>query len=208
MAITRISQSSVKEGLEKFTSFYGGFTGPFGVYEPIATATVGAGGAATIQFGSAEDPIPQTYQHLQIRGICKDTRNVNDSALFAQFNGDTGSNYAHHMLRGGSATTPNVAAYASTNQSRGQVGYMTASATAGANIFGAFILDILDYSNSSKNTTTRSLTGLERNDFGDVRLISSLWINTGAVTSITLIAGETSFAQHSTVALYGIKAPA
>jgi hypothetical protein len=42
-----------------------------------------------------------------------------------------------------------------------------------------------------------------------VTISSGLWINTSAVTSVTLLAelGSSDFVQHTTAALYGVKAP-
>jgi len=200
MAITRISQSSVKEGLEKFTSFYGGVSGfVFGNFESIATVTVGSGGAANIEFTS----IPGTYQHLQIRMFYKDTAAVNDVIVGMQLNTDAGSNYSRHSLTGTGAA---ASASGSASATSMLLGYQL-GASSSANIFSVAVIDIVDYANTSKNTTVRSLTGADRNGFGEIRLMSGAWFNTSAVTSIKLLTGQTNFAEYSTAALYGVKAP-
>jgi hypothetical protein len=72
--------------------------------------------------------------------------------------------------------------------------------------YGVAIVDILDYANTSKNTTTRVLSGWDNNGSGIVSFNSGLWVNTAAVNSITLRQGEgTQFASNTTAALYGIK---
>ena len=165
---------------------------PSGAYDSIATTTVGAGGAASVTFSS----IPQTYTHLQIRYF----GNAGSSDTFFRLNGDTGSNYTRHYLYGSGSS---AAAGASLSQTSGSLGYV--ATTANTNIFGASVFDILDYTNSNKYTTTRSLTGYDANGSGLIVLYSGLWLNTAAVTSITVLPNSGNFNQYTSVALYGIK---
>ena len=173
-----------------------------GDFEPIATVVVGSGGSTTISFTS----IPSTYKHLQIRAIGRTlTAGVSDNAIHIQFNSDTGSNYSYHGLfgNGGSAF-----AYAGTSVASGQISQLPTDGRT-ASCFGVSVTDILDYADTSKYTTTRSLCGNSTNDTnGLIGIISASWRNTAAVTSITLItpaAGTATFAQYSHFALYGIK---
>jgi hypothetical protein len=166
-------------------------------YESIATVTVGGGGSATITFSS----IPATYTHLQIRALCKCTAaDSNVQSIFGQFNSDTGSNYARHFLNGsGSAAAANgfasqTSVFFGTN--------MNANATS---VFAANVIDILDYANTNKYKTTRSLSGADNNGAGFVQFMSGLWMNTAAITSITILPNSDNFAQYSSFALYGIK---
>jgi hypothetical protein len=166
-------------------------------YESIATTTVGAGGSASITFSS----IPATYTHLQIRAFCKcTTADSNVQSIFGQFNSDTGSNYARHFINGsGSAVGTN--GYASqTSMFFGT--NINANATS---VFAANVIDILDYANTNKYKTTRSLSGVDNNGTGYVQFMSGLWMNTAAVTSITILPNSDNFAQYSSFALYGIK---
>jgi hypothetical protein len=178
----------------------GGLVGDF---ESIASITVGSGGASTIEFTS----IPQTYQHLQIRGVIAQTGSNASGGwdyVIARFNSDNGNNYTNHYLIG-SGSSANASGY--TGQSGASVA--AATLTGGISIFPAFMTDILDYGTSTKNVTVRSFYGAETNtSTSEVGLSSSLWINTAAVTSVTLSGfGSLTFAQHTTVALYGVKAP-
>ena len=170
-----------------------------GDFESIATVTVGSGGAADVQFTS----IPSTYQHLQIRAVCRGATAATTVALRSRLNGDTGSNYARHQLYGdGSAAGANAASSSDIMV----IGEITA-ASATADIFGGFVLDILDYANTSKYKTLRNLLGNERNGAGDIIIRSNLWMSTSAITSISFYAASGNLAQHSTFALHGIKAP-
>jgi hypothetical protein len=170
-------------------------------FDSLATTTVGSGGTSTITFSS----IPQTYTHLQIRAIARENSGagtaIND--LFVRFNSDSGANYRYHYLRGSNTTSS--AGTAGSQTYAWALGAPQAGST--ANVFSAGICDILDYTNTNKYTTTRSIVGTDLNTTsGIVDFISNLWLNTAAITSITITTGGNNFAQYSSFALYGIKA--
>ena len=168
-------------------------------YESIATVTVGSGGAANVEFTS----IPGTYTHLQIRGIARSLEaNTGLDVPYVRFNSDSGSNYSWHQLFG-SGSSASADAGTSTSFMRG--GLITLNSEP-ANIFGSLIIDILDYANTNKYKTIRSLSGGEYNNTrGGIGLFSGSWRNTNAVTTITLQPSGANFAQYSQFALYGIK---
>ena len=174
----------------------GGLAVP-GDFESIATVTVGAGGQAEINFTS----IPSTYQHLQLRGILRSTNSATDANARLRLNADTGSNYRFHYLGG---TGASVYAGDAGVATFGYAG-VTSAANSTANVFGAFVVDILDYANTNKNTTVRSLNGVDMNGSGFMEFDSSLWINLAAVDAVRIFYTAGNIAQHSTVALYGIK---
>lgn len=171
-----------------------------GDYESIASVTVGAGGTTAVTFSS----IPSTYKHLQIRGIARSAwANVSDQCRI-QVNGDTtAANYAIHFMRGdGSSAT----AEGYTSQGNWNTASAATGANAGANMFGAVVIDVLDYADTNKYKTMRSLGGNERNGSGDINLASSLWLQTSAINSISIknVTG-TNWVQYTSFALYGIK---
>jgi hypothetical protein len=169
---------------------------PSGAYDSIATTTVGAGGTASITFSS----IPSTYTHLQIRALVK---HVDSPAYGAclNFNSDTSSNYSFHYLLGnGSAASAGASANDTT-----AVLSQTPGSGAGSNIFGVFVIDILDYKDTNKYKTVRSLGGYDANGSGIVNLYSGSWRSTSAVTSISLTTNNDNWVQYSSFALYGIK---
>ena len=176
---------------------------PYGAYESIATAT-GTGSAGSITFSS----IPSTFKHLQIRCMAKDTATGNGQySLLMQLNGDTGDNYTLHRIVGSGAT-------ATANGLTGlpyliMLGGMTGSAAAIANMMAVSLIDILDYTSTTKYKTMRALSGYDTNghatNLQDIVLSSSVWLNTSAITSITFIPDTTGFTTSSTFALYGIK---
>lgn len=159
-------------------------------YESIATVTVGSGGSSTVTFSS----IPSTYKHLQIRAIAKASGSNFNPKM--QFNGDTGSNYSWHYLYGDGSS---VTAGAGTTQAF----IYNSIISTNANMYNAFIIDILDYANTSKYKTTRELSGEDRNGGGEIALWSGNWRSTSAITSITFSNG--TFDNYTQYALYGIK---
>lgn len=169
-------------------------------YESIATVTVGAGGTSSITFSS----IPSIYTHLQIRGFAQTNRTTSaqDSGKVT-FNGDTGaSNYGSHFLTGDGAS-----ATASNTISNAFMYIARFGTTNSANIFGAIVIDVLGYRNTSKYKTMRYLGATDQNGSGYIELGSGLYSgSTSAITSITIapVTG-TLWNQYSSFALYGIK---
>jgi len=178
----------------------GGVVAPLSSYESIATVTVGAGGAANVEFTG----ISGSYSHLQIRFIARTARaSFPDDNLAIQLNGNTGSNYAQHQLNGNGSAASAGGGSTLTDM---RLGRLTGSTALTGN-FAPGVIDILDYSNTNKNRTLRSLSGNDNNGAGDVTLMSGLYQSTTAVTSIKLFSqtGSNNFAQYSSFALYGIK---
>ena len=167
-------------------------------YESIATVTVGSGGSSSITFSS----IPSTYKHLQIRCFAQTSGTAYGKL---SFNSDTtNANYKAHELYGDGASA-SATAYA---QSYGGVlinaygGWSNSSSSAWSNT----IIDILDYTSTNKNKTTRTLSGYDNNGSGSVEFQSGLWLATpAAITSITLTLSANTFSQYSSFALYGVK---
>jgi hypothetical protein len=175
---------------------------PSGAYDALATVTVPSGGVANVTFAG----IPTGYKHLQIRSIARTANAAKAEDVVAVFNADTGANYVQHLLVGNGST---AASYAATGQNfiKG-VAYATGT-TASSNIFGSGILDILDYANVNKNKTIRSLAGMDLNEastFAQLQFWSGLWLNTSAITSITLkCSSGANISEFSSFALYGVK---
>jgi hypothetical protein len=118
-------------------------------YESIATVTVGAGGSSSVTFSS----IPSTYTHLQIRWLAKTSYAALGNYGIGTLNGDTtGSNYRSHTLYGNG-----VNPYSETTAN--QFNITAIPGNTNASMFGVGVMDILDYANTSKYKTTRTLLG-------------------------------------------------
>ena len=172
-------------------------------YESIATTTLSSS-QTTITFSS----IPSTYKHLQIRSIARaNTGNAGPGVYYVGFNGDTTyTNYFGHEIYGTGATAA-AGYYASSTNALGAPATLYSGNTALSDTFGAGVVDILDYTNTNKNTTIRSLGGADYNGTGGfVEFISGCWSSTAAVTSISITAfASVAFLAKSQFALYGIK---
>lgn len=195
--ITRLKSSSVSQGLPKYRSLLAGNDTYYpSVYESIATVSVGSGGSSTITFSS----IPSTYTHLQIRAIARATDSGTGSiGSLLKFNSDTTSNYRYHLIEGTGSSVISTAS--------GQIDFIDvierprAGETASA--YGPMVIDILDYTNTNKYKTIRSLSGFDGNGSGKVDFFSGVWMSTSAITQIDITNG--TFTQYSRFALYGIK---
>jgi hypothetical protein len=164
-------------------------------YESIATVSL-TGSQATISFTS----IPSTFKHLQLRFIARSTRVSAGDYVNMRFNGNSSSIYAKHSLNGdGSGAGSN----AQTSAAQIELNRI-AAANATANVFGAGVIDILEYTNTNTNKTTRALIAYDNNGSGEVHFQSGLFANTSAITSIAFTCNN-DFAANTQFALYGIK---
>jgi hypothetical protein len=199
MAITRARTSSVAQGPTTRKTISGGndIILPGG-YESIATTTVGSGGQSTVTFSS----IQTSWTHLQLRIFAKTNRALNRDGILITINSDSGNNYTAHGLYGDGANPFTDAGTARTSN----IVYRASGNSGATDIFGTMIIDFLNYKDTNKYKTLRSLGGVDLNGSGEVNFYSGLWLNSNAITSISLApAVGTSFLQHSQFDLYGIK---
>lgn len=157
-----------------------------GAYELISTTL----GTSPLTFSS----IPSTYKHLQLRIVQRSS----GSTQFIRFNGDTGSNYVRHELRGNGT---NVTSSASTAQTYIAPGFVVNSGGTPSGAHSAFIIDILDYASTTNNKTVRMFGGGLDDADKYIALNSGLWLSTAAINSI----GLTYATSTSRFSLYGVK---
>jgi hypothetical protein len=162
-------------------------------YFSIATTTVGSGGASSVTFSS----IPSTYTHLQLRGRCSNAYGSGNSNVSVYANSDTTTtNYYSHYLYGNGSS---AGASSSANS------LQTFQASGSSTYPSVFVLDLLDYTNTNKYKTFRTLSGYDANGSGLMALTSALWKNTAAVSSLQFVAEDGNWNAGTTFALYGIK---
>lgn len=170
-------------------------------YESIASATVSGGSTQTVVFSS----IPSTYQHLQLRILGRSGQTADFSSYSVRMTGVNGN--IHYMAGNGSSTIVDY---------NGPIEYPynlnLPAENQSANIFGVAIVDILDYADTNKYKTLRCFSGWDANGWdasqsGYVRLNSTLFQTTSAVSSLTIgiYQGGVPWVANSTLALYGIK---
>jgi hypothetical protein len=175
-----------------------GQTSAVGSYDALATVVVPAGGLASVVFAG----IPSGYRNLQIRCIENITNSFNDQGYSSiQFNGDTLSNYSRHQLTGNGTSAGAYGVGGQTSSSYGFAYLVNATSS----FMAANIIDIIDYSNDTKNKTYKCLSGMDFNGSGFTGLFSGSWNKVEPITSIRLFNTTGDFRVNSRFALYGIK---
>jgi hypothetical protein len=130
-----------------------------------------------------------------------------DRSLGYTFNNDAGANYANHFLLSNNTSTPISGAETGRNSC---FSFDTNTAQRGFNGDPAkasvYVIDILDYAETTKNKTVRAVGGWDGNGSGYVGLASNLWLNTSAINRIDFFVPFSTLLQPgTTMALYGIK---
>ena len=159
----------------------------------IASSTVGAGGAASIDFTS----IPSTYTDLVLKISLRDNRAAVGNATKITFN-TSGGTYSGRYIEGtGSA----VSSGTDTNGIADQV-----SANATASTFNNGEIYIPNYAGSNQKSISSDSVNENNASNANSILYATLWNQTAAITSIKLEpVVSASFVQYSTAYLYGVK---
>ena len=158
----------------------------------IATVTVGAGGAASMDFTS----IPSTYTDLVLK-VSARTDGSNRTGILTINNDSTDANYAHRDLYGTGSST-----FSSSGANRYHWYLDYASDT--ASTFGATDFYFPNYSGSANKSF--SVDSVEENNatLAYAYLIAGLWSNTTAINRLTLTNFSGNYVQYTTATLYGI----
>lgn len=188
-----------------------------GDFRAIATAVVGTNSPQEVTFSN----IPQTFRHLQVRMLTQQGSGTSTPTagqniyLLARINNLGGTNfYTGHALNGvwpGSSTVwPNAENFPSASYDNMYVGYSIVNTNASAS-FGAHVMDILDYSSTTKNKTIRTFGGWGNvSNPGAVGLFSNVALTNQAITTLSIranVPAGRTFNQNTHIALYGILAP-
>jgi hypothetical protein len=171
-------------------------------YELLETQIL-TGAQSSIVFSSLDSKYAADYQHLQIRGVVQSTRASSLDSLRIKLNGDTASNYSFHFLQGGNPSS--VTSSSGANSNNIFAGYIPG--TSNSFSWSPTITDILDAFETTKNKTTRSLTGQIDPNWQLTTFCSGSWRNTNALTSIE-ISPEIgpNFSIGTRISLYGMRA--
>lgn len=161
-------------------------------YTLISSVTVGAGGAANIEFTS----IPADYTDLVLKASTRSDQTQIYNEINIKFN-TSSANISTRFLEGNGSIANSY-----TSTSRVAVG-VGASAT--SNTFSNFEIYIPNYAGSTNKSF--SVDSVSENNGTDswTDLVAGLWSNTAAITGITLYLNSSwVFNQYSTAYLYGI----
>ena len=175
-----------------------GVSAPAGSFDLLET-TVLSSAQASVEFINLGTKYAADYQHLQIRAATRTDSGGAADVLTMTFNGIGGTSYASHLLFGNGSTV--VSSAEVTSGAFLQWSRSTGAGSA-ANMFSAAVADILDPFETTKNTTVRALSGQPDR----IELYSGVFLNTAAVSSITLDQRfGSNFITGSRFSLYGIR---
>jgi len=161
----------------------------------ISSVTVGAGGAASIDFTS----IPGTYTDLQILWSLR-TNNDPDAGNYGlvavSFNGSTANITRRNLLGSGSAAS-------SGSTTNAQIAIDGLNNTASTFASGIFYLP--NYAGSTNKSVSLDNVMEQNSTTTYMSLNAVLWSQTAAINQLTLSAVSGNFVQYSTAYLYGVK---
>jgi hypothetical protein len=185
-----------KSGINNWSKYsnVAGANGQTSDFELIGTI-YGNGSSSVVTFTN----IPQSYRNLQIRVVVQATSG-SATDLYLQLNGDsTNGSYKDHRLYG--FNTSVASGSVSTNSIySGTIGAIGNEATVAPSV-----IDLLDYRSTVKNKTLKYISGKPTTGAHYMVFGSGLWLNTAAVTSISLFIGSGAFNSPSRFSLYGVK---
>ena len=165
-------------------------------YDAIASYTFGSA-ASSYTFSS----IAASWTDLIL--VINVIAGSNANYLYAQYNGDTASNYSTTVLTGtGTSAISNRWA----NRTNFNIDYYATPATTP----GQRTIHIMNYSNTTTYKTAISradrASGTSYSGTAGTDAIVGLWRSTSAITSIKITCDNDNFSAGTTMSLYGIKA--
>lgn len=161
-------------------------------FELISSVTVGAGGAASIDFTS----IPATYTDLCIELSSRTTGATNGDLGYLYFNGASTNQSVKRLQGDGSSVTSN---------SYSTIYFGSAGANDTASTFGNAYIYIPNYAGSSYKSVSIDSVNENNATTAYARLFAGLWSSTSAINQVTLYPNNGVWAQYSTAYLYGVK---
>ena len=164
-------------------------------FELIASSTVGAGGASSISFSS----IPATYTDLSLFISMRTSQAGSNFTGSLTFNGSSTS-YSGRRLYGNGAT----AASGTSGTTYVYIGEVNGSSTT-SNTFTNINLYIPNYASSNNKSVSIDAVYETNATTAYAQLISSLWSNSSAISSISFNAENYTLVQYSSAYLYGVK---
>lgn len=162
----------------------------------ISTATVGSGGAASIDF----DLIPGTYTDLQILFAGRSSRaaSQNPDLILLKFN-DSTSNFTARVLYA------NGASPSSESKTTSEMAYGFTPSDATSDTFSNGIIYIPNYSGSTNKSWSMDAVTENGATLAGLSIGAGSWASSSAITKITIYAPSSrTLLQNSTASLYGI----
>ena len=161
-------------------------------YVKIASVSVGAGGASSMDFTS----IPSTYTDLCLKVSGRISLAQIYGSFWLNINGLT-TNRTYRYVEGNGASASSGSG-TNTNISTGQ-GNSTTS-----NTFANVELYFPNYAGSTNKSFSVDSVGENNATTAYMDLYAALWSSTAAINQLTLLPESGTFVQYSTATLYGI----
>lgn len=162
----------------------------------IQTVTVGAGGAASIDFTS----IPGTYTDLMVVLSARGSVSAVADEMLLTFNSSASGYSARDLYGNGSS-----AASSSSSGAAFIAKIWMPLATATSNTFGSAQIYIPNYAGATNKSISSDSAAETNATTTYANIMAGLWANTSAITSITIKFGSGNIVQYSSATLYGIK---
>lgn len=172
----------------------------------INSVTVGAGGAASIDFTS----IPSTYTDLCVKVSTRSSANSTyTNPMFVRLNSSTSSYSTRALTNGGAnVATSSTNPYGLTSAFYGGEQTTTALTSSTFTNTEIYIPNYAGSANKSISVDVAAENNASTEYTWGLGLIAALWSNTSAITSVSLFVGSSlsgTFQQYSTAYLYGVK---
>lgn len=159
----------------------------------IATVTVGAGGAASIDFNSISGAFTDLLVVLSAR--TNTARGSGGAFATVAFNGVT-TNQTRRMLY---ADGSSAASYTDSS-----IAIYVNPSDATANTFNNGSIYIPNYAGATAKSVSIDATNENNATTADSEILAGLWNSTAAITRVTITAGVGLLVQYSSATLYGI----
>ena len=158
----------------------------------ISTVTVGAGGAASIDFTS----IPGIYTDLMVVVSSRSTRSAPnaDDGLMVKLNGSTAS-FSGRTLYGTGSSAGSI----TTTESG-----VTSATSATSSTFGNANIYIPNYAGATNKSISIDSVAENNATSAGQRITATLWSNAAAITSVGVYAANGNLAEFSSASLYGV----
>ena len=165
--------------------------------QPIYTQTVGAGGASSITFNN----IPQTFTDLQIEISVRGTTSAAGVDLYCYTNNvSNDTTYSVTYASGGGVSASSSRA---TGISFFYFGNVDAASQT-SNTFSSVQAYIPNYSGSNYKQVVSESVNENNATVSSQGLQASLWPKTTAISALTFFPASGSFAQYTTISIYGV----
>ncbi len=156
----------------------------------IQTVTVGAGGAASIDFTN----IPQTYTDLHLLVSLREESSTS-AVAFIKFNNATANRSERYIQGNGSSATSGTTSV---------LQFIVCQPSDTASTFGNASIYIPNYTSSNFKSVSSDSVSENNATSAFSRLVAGLWADTSAINQITITTDTGDVAQYSTATLYGV----